>query len=80
MEHPRYAVLLWAVTAGSQGESLGSDETDTVAIGWCVVDLANIKVSEYKRKIIFAINDPMCQLKLCPKHTDRKKCHINMWH
>lgn len=46
MEHPRYALLLWAVTAGSQGESLGADETDTVALGWCVVDLANIKVSK----------------------------------
>ncbi|OQR74407.1 hypothetical protein BIW11_03425 [Tropilaelaps mercedesae] len=43
MDHPRYAVLLWAVTAGSQGDSLGADETDTVALGWCVVDLANTK-------------------------------------
>lgn len=44
MEHPRYAVLLWAVTAGTQADALGADETDTVALGWSVVDLVNTKV------------------------------------
>lgn len=37
-------MVVHLVTAGQQGDALGSDEQDTVVFSWLVVDLANNKV------------------------------------
>lgn len=44
MAATRFAVVVDLVTAGQQGDALGSDEQDTVVFSWLVVDLANNKV------------------------------------
>ncbi|XP_064466470.1 epithelial splicing regulatory protein 2-like isoform X2 [Ornithodoros turicata] len=40
----RFGVVVYVVTAGQQGDALGSDEQDIVVFSWLVVDLANNKV------------------------------------
>lgn len=52
MAATRFAVVVHLVTAGQQGDALGSDEQDTVVFSWLVVDLANNKVVAVQQNLV----------------------------
>ncbi|XP_075530023.1 epithelial splicing regulatory protein fusilli isoform X3 [Dermacentor variabilis] len=52
MAATRFAVVVHLVTAGQQGDALGSDEQDTIVFSWLVVDLANNKVVAVQQNLV----------------------------
>ncbi|XP_077543133.1 epithelial splicing regulatory protein fusilli isoform X1 [Haemaphysalis longicornis] len=52
MAATRFVVVVHLVTAGQQGDALGSDEQDTVVFSWLVVDLANNKVVAVQQNLV----------------------------
>ena len=42
--HPKYLVIFYGVSAGSNGANLGCDEQDLVTLVYCVLDTEDNKV------------------------------------